>query len=255
MNRSILAFSATAIVLLGISQSTRADSIELVNGDLLHGKVVSLDDRELRLMSDIHGAVIIAREKVAAVGLGEYRLARPAAEAARVSGRTQVPARRAVVSGDGATITAAVPVAPGPTQDIVRQLRAQGLSAENIAELQKAMPMLKEPAAKKYFDDTVKGLVEGDLNVDDIRKQAIRARDEYRKSVKGLGPEAEKALDQALGGYMQILDRFIRDSDPKAAKEKQPPPVDESAKKSSPDDAPLPPASDTPQPAEKTEPR
>jgi hypothetical protein len=137
-----------------------------------------------------------------------------------------------------------------PAQGIVRQLRAQGLSAENIAELQKAMPMLKEPGAKRYFDDTVKGLIEGDLNVQDIRKQAINARDEYRKAVKGLGPDAEKALDQAFGGYMQILDRFIRESDPKAANQNQLAPINR-ANQPPPQNAPQPPADNAPQPAEK----
>jgi hypothetical protein len=127
-----------------------------------------------------------------------------------------------------------------PAQDIVRQLRASGLSPENIAELQKAMPMLKDPGAKRYFDNTVQGLVEGKVNVDDIRKEAIRARDEYRKSVKGLGPEAEKALNQALGGYLEILDRFIQEAEPKANQAGQPGTTKSGAKEPAPA-APKPP--------------
>ena len=59
MNRPAI-LAVTAILLFGDPCNSRADSIELINGDLLHGKVVSLDDVELRLISDIHGAVIIA---------------------------------------------------------------------------------------------------------------------------------------------------------------------------------------------------
>ena len=52
------------------------------------------------------------------------------------------------------------------------------------------------------------------------KKEAIRAREEYRKSAKSLGPDGEKALNQALGGYLQILDRFIDETDPKAPQTK-----------------------------------
>jgi hypothetical protein len=68
----------------------------------------------------------------------------------------------------------------------------------------------------------VKGLTEGTLNVQDIRKEAMRAREEYRKTAKSLGPDGEKALNQALGGWIDILDRFIRDSDPKVMKDTAP---------------------------------
>jgi hypothetical protein len=235
MNRPAI-LVATAILLIGGQRITRADSIELINGDLLHGKVVSLDDLELRLISDIHGAVIIARDKVAAIGFGERKLVRPAAVAAADgTPDAQGVVRRSVTVGDQSQVTATVPIAPLPAQDVVRQLRAQGLTAENITELQKALPMLKEPAARRFFDDKVKGLTEGTLNVQDIRKEAMKAREEYRKTAKSLGPDGEKALNQALGGYLDILDRFIRDSAPKPTDGQPSPPPGESEKKLKPE--------------------
>jgi hypothetical protein len=226
------AWLLVATVLLCSQNLTRADSIELINGDLLHGKVVSLDDLELRLVSDIHGAVIIARDKVAAIGFGDRKLVRPAAASAIDTGPdTQGVVRRNLTVGDQERVEATVPLTPLPATDVVRQLRAQGLTAENIAELQKALPMLKEPAARKYFDEKVKGLTEGTINVETIRKEAIRAREEYRKTAKGLGPDGEKALNQALGGYLDILDRFIRDSDPKVMKKDPPAAPSEAEKK------------------------
>jgi hypothetical protein len=231
MNRPNYLVVTTLLLLYG-QEVTRADSIELINGDLLHGKVVSLDDVELRLISDIHGAVIIARDKVAAIGFGERKLVRPAAVDVLDGGPdAQGVVRRSVTVGDQSQVTATVPIAPLPAQDVVRQLRAQGLTAENIAELQKALPMLKEPGARRYFDDKVKGLTEGTLNVQDIRKEAMRAREEYRKTAKSLGPDGEKALNQALGGWIDILDRFIRDSDPKVMKETAPAAPSETEKK------------------------
>jgi hypothetical protein len=236
MMKAIFCLSTLVLVaLVAQSSQLRADTIELVNGDLLHGKVVSLDDRELRLVSDIHGAVIIDRDKVAAIGLGERKLTPPpVADVAAPAGNDPVVRRTMTVNGRP-TVTATVPLTPAPTQDIVRQLRAQGLSAENITELQKALPLLKEPGAKKYFDDTVKGLAEGSINVDNVRKDAIRAREEYRKTAKNLGPDGEKTLDQALGGYLQILDKFIRDTEPTATDRKTTPAEEGSKRQSAPE--------------------
>jgi hypothetical protein len=236
MNRPAI-LAVIAILLFGDPGNSRADSIELINGDLLHGKVVSLDDVELRLISDIHGAVIIARDKVAVIGFGERKLVRPAAASVPDGTPDAQGVVRRTAPGDQSQVTATVPLTPLPAQDVLRQLRAQGLTAENIAELQKALPMLKEPAARRFFDEKVKGLTEGTINVQDIRKEAMRAREEYRKTAKSLGPDGEKALNQALGGYLDILDRFIRDSAPKTVTEGQPTPLPgDSDKKPKPED-------------------
>jgi hypothetical protein len=213
------AVMAIAVLSAGIPLAC-ADSVELVNGDLLHGKVVSLDDRDLRLVSDIHGAVIIARDKVAAIGLGDRKIARPktAADIADTAGDAQAVVRRNSPADGRTTVTATVPVAPGSVQDVVRQLRAQGLSVDNVNEIQKAFPELKEqPGVKKYFDEKMQGLIKGDVSVEDIRKDAVRVREELRKTAKSLGPDGEKTLNQALGGYLQILDKFIRESESKQA--------------------------------------
>jgi hypothetical protein len=250
-------FAIAAWCALGTPALTSADSIELINGDLLHGKVVSLDEVELRLVSDIHGAVIISRDKVAAIGFGERKLA-PAAptEANGIPADVQGMVRRSVTVSDPARVTATVPLSPLAGQDVVRQLRAQGLTPENISELQKALPMLKEPGARRYFDDKIKGLTEGTINVQDIRKEAMRAREEYRKTAKSLGPDGEKALNQALGGYLDILDRFIRDSAPKTVTDSQPAPVpSESEKKAAPESAKKDPSNDVPTQDEKAIPR
>jgi hypothetical protein len=249
MNRPAI-LAVTAFLLCGGQSIARADSIELINGDLLHGKVVSLDDVELRLVSDIHGAVIIARDKVAAIGFGERKLVRPAAASVADGTPDAQGVVRRSLPGDQSQVTATVPLTPLPAQDVLRQLRAQGLTAENIAELQKALPMLKEPAARRFFDEKVKGLTEGTIDVQDIRKEAMRAREEYRKTAKSLGPDGEKALNQALGGYLDILDRFIRDSAPKTATDGQPsPPSSDSEKNVKPEGA-KPPETKSAPPAE-----
>jgi hypothetical protein len=192
MSSSIVMRHGVALLLLAIALAAPglgwADYVQLVNGDMLHGRVLGLDEKQLRLESDVHGKLSIPRDKVVAITFGE---------------RKPVPA--------------AVPAAPaasaGGLDDILQQLRAGAGGAGDAGELQKLMPLLSNPSAMKFFQDKVGGLKDGSLSVQDIRREAIRARDMV-KDLK-LGPDAE----QALAPYLGILDRFIREADPARGKE------------------------------------
>ena len=76
------------------------------------------------------------------------------------------------------------------------------------------LPLLATPEASKYFNDTVKGLMGGTRSIGDLRKDAMRAREELKKATKGLGPD----VDAAVAPYMQILDSFLRETEPPATK-------------------------------------
>ncbi len=75
------------------------------------------------------------------------------------------------------------------------------------------------PEASKYFDDTVKGLLGGNLSINDIRKDALRARDELKNATKGLGPDVETAVRP----YLMILEKFLGETQPPAKTEKPAP--------------------------------
>jgi hypothetical protein len=182
------ATTALAAVLL-FSAGLRADSVQLVNGDVLNGRVVALDEQQLRLESDVHGKLSIPRAKVVAITLGDRKLAPVAA----------APAPAAVPAGPASSL-----------DDLFKQLRAGAAGANEVGEVQKLVPLLSSPDAMGFFQEKLRGLRDGSLNVQDIRKEAIRARDQVKAATKGLGPEA----DQALAPYLGILERFINESDP-----------------------------------------
>jgi hypothetical protein len=229
---------AVAISLLIVGWS-RADSVQLTNGDLLNGEVITLDARELKLKSEIHGQMTIARAKVAAVAFGEKNLLTELAEAAQAAARQASNDRAGnksdrvgggwVQGGSGnrgtpgtgrsGTLGARDPLSGArSTQDVLNELARQGVTGLDLEQFKAAFPVLKDPEARKYFDEKAGGLLRGEISVQDIRKDAIKARDELKKATKGLGPE----VDQALGGYLNILETFIRETDPETEATAQP---------------------------------
>jgi hypothetical protein len=65
------------LVLVATCTITRGDSIEFVNGDVMKGKVVSLDDKTLKFESDVIGVISIARAKIARIHLGDVKPTKP----------------------------------------------------------------------------------------------------------------------------------------------------------------------------------
>ena len=179
---SILVFSALPAA---------ADSVQLANGDVLNGRVLGLDDKQLRLESDTLGQINIPRVKVVSINLGDQKS----------------PPK-----------TGAAPAGLSP-EGALKQLQASGVNPKDIGDIQKMFPLLATPEASTYFNDTVKGLLGGTLAVGDIRKEAIRARDELKKATKGLGADVEAGV----APYLMILEKFIGETQPPAppAKPKQ----------------------------------
>ena len=211
LRRALLA-SAAALAACS-APALRADVVQLVNGDTINGKVVSLDETQLKLKSEVLGEMSLPRDKVASIYLGDGR---PPAAA--------VPAR------------AAVPAAPvdkarllGPPGDSVEEildnLQKEGVDIHDVNELKKQFPLLAMPAAGAYFDRTVEGLNNGTIGVGDIRKDAIKARDQLQDLKKDLARELGPGSDGVLDSYLGILDNFIEQTEPPKPAEPAPLPA------------------------------
>jgi hypothetical protein len=74
---AVLVLAASALIGVGIP--LKGDTVQLVNGDVLRGKVVSLNDAQLVFRSDSFGEIKIERSKVDLIALGTKGLptARP----------------------------------------------------------------------------------------------------------------------------------------------------------------------------------
>jgi hypothetical protein len=190
-------FVGCVCVLAGLAATVSGDTVQLVNGDNVSGKVLSLDAKQLKLKSDVFGELSIERSKIASIHLGDAAPAKPA----------PAPAAQVQVT------------VPQPNLDVINQLRSQGLDPSTLGDIKKAFPLLTQPGAGKYFDNAVSGLMSGKLDVGDIRKDAMKVVDEVKKLEKELGPQAT----QALRPYMSILENFIAETEPKKPAPPQPP--------------------------------
>lgn len=217
-----------------------ADTLQLANGDLIHGRVVSIDDSVVRLESEILGEFALPRGKIVGIVFGEAKkpaidpgieiIEPPAPEyedssPAEGGGKKQeTPAeiiKRLAAPDFGPKAVADLesklgktPANPnGPAEqtpeDVVRQLRAEGVDPRLMNELQLRLPGFASPEVQSYFNDTVGGLIDGSVSLQDIRDDAIDARDQLIDLKEDLGPDAA-----ALDGYLGILEGFIRTTAP-----------------------------------------
>ncbi|MBJ42130.1 MAG: hypothetical protein CMJ80_02335 [Planctomycetaceae bacterium] len=61
-------------------------------------------------------------------------------------------------------------------QDVLKQLQTDGLPNSTVNDLKKQLSMLENPEVKEYFMDRVGGLMSGRISIDNIRDDAIDAR-------------------------------------------------------------------------------
>ena len=206
----------TVLAILSFSMIASADQVELSNGDTISGKVVSLNATHLVLKSELLGDVTLARENVAAVYLGEKRPAPKAASPEPAASAAAAPAADDFINkllgrkmADAKTPPAAKGAAAATPQELIDKLQRGELDAGSLAEVQKMFPLLATKEAGGYFNETLSGLITGKLGIQDIRKEAIKARDGIMELKKDIGRDAD-----ALSPYLGILEKFIKETEP-----------------------------------------
>lgn len=185
---------------LFLASPLRGDTIELTNGDVLNGEVISLDGKQLILKSDVLGEVKLDRSKVSAIHLGD----KPVLNRQTAPSPNPAPQKPAL----DPQVQNALNAAPS-SEDVLKQLQGGGVNPQMIGALQSKFPLLNTPEASGYFNDTLSGLMSGKINIQDVRKDAVKARDQLKDLQDELGPDGA-----ALNGYMSILNKFINETKP-----------------------------------------
>ena len=174
----------------------RADVLVMQNGDRYSGKVLAVSADTVVLNSEILGKINVPRRKVANLAFGTNAAAPQA---------TDVLAPAAV----NAPAAAAPPalVLAGTNLDLSAALRQLGANTNFIGQIRQQM-FAGNPQAAGRFDEMVNGLFTGQMNLDDLRRQAQSSAAQLRALKRELGPDADDALD----GYLKILDAFVNEA-------------------------------------------
>ena len=150
----------------------------MLNGDRYSGRVLSVTADTVVLQSEVLGKINVPRKKVANLAFGTNAAAPNAAtNAARLSAPTNLPtaASFAALANTNADLSAALRH-PGANTNFVRQIREQLLAGS--------------PEAASKYDELVNGLMTGELNLNDIRREAKSSADQLRALKRDLGSEA-----------------------------------------------------------------
>jgi len=158
--------------------ASRADEIEMKNGDRYVAKIVTLSNDVVVVQSDVLGTVTLPRSKVSSIRMG--------------SNFAPVAALPAPTRGGQTTATAASAVTPPTT------------AQTNLNQYLKDA----DPAAKAKFEELLSGLQSGRISVNDLRAQAQSVVTQLKTFKRDLGPEGDELLD----GYLGVLEGFLQDT-------------------------------------------
>ena len=195
MRAKLLFICAGVVWWFAAAAGLRADVLEMQNGDRYSGKVLAVSADTVVLNSEILGKINVPRSKVASLTFGTKAAAPKAAGNPTSPVSTNPPA-------------APAPMALADTNlDLSAALRQLGANTNFIGQIRQQM-FAGNPEAAGKFDEMVNGLFNGQLNVNDLRRQAQSSADQLRALQRELGPETDDTLD----GYLKILDAFVHET-------------------------------------------
>lgn len=157
--------------------SAFADVVFCKTGDQLHGTVVLVDEKEVKVRSEIAGELKIPREKVLSITFGN-------------------PIKVPQVATNA------------PSAKPAAALGTNGkVDAEAIAKVQQDFLATATPEAQAMYQDMVKGFLSGKLSVQDLRGQAQDALNQLNDLSNELGDDEISGI---LGSYGAILQNFLK---------------------------------------------
>ena len=186
-----------AVLLAVVTSGTAlADQVQMQNGDLYSGKVVSLNGDTLVLQSEVAGTLRLPRAKIALLTLGTNST--PVARGSALTNRP--PAVPAAVTTNV------------PPSEMAAALRQLGAHTNLIQRVQAQFLADAGPEANAKFNELMGGLMSGKLSLEDLRAQAQSAATQMHEARKELGDDAGVMID----GYLAILDHFLKETAPPA---------------------------------------
>ncbi len=166
------------------------------NGDRYSGKVLSLIADNVVFQSEMQGEIKVPRQKVASLAFGTNIVASPVAPtAARVAVSTNL------------STSSALTVLANTNADLSAAFRQLGMDTNFVGQI-RAQMLAGSPEAAGQYDAMVNGLMTGQINMSDLRRQAQSSANQLREPKRDLGPDAGDSLD----GYLEVLVQFLKES-------------------------------------------
>jgi hypothetical protein len=205
-SKPLLARSAIIVTLI-VAPGLRADVLEMQNGDRYSGKVISVSPDTVVLTNEVLGQITVPRSRVTSLSVGTNAV---------------VPKAAVVLAPPVSTNLSAITVpavVANTNMDLSAAFRQLGANTNFVGQIRQQM-LAGNPEAVSKYNELVNGLLSGRLSMGDIRQQAQSAAAQLREMKRELGPETDEALD----GYLQILDSFIKETanEPTAAAPQSP---------------------------------
>jgi len=203
------------LALTFLTLPVRADWLQLSNGDTFQGELMEMSLKEVKLKHEILGEITIPRDRVHAIVLGDFQAGkRVMADGTEAEPETPEEVIDRLVNPDFDS-KAVQKLEQGAKRqktpyDAVEQLRREGIDTKLTDSLHLMLPGFGSPKVQEHFHSRVDGLMNGSISINDIRNEAIDARDQLQVLMDELGPSGA-----ALQGYFGILDNFIQKTDPK----------------------------------------
>jgi hypothetical protein len=199
---------------LAAAFATRADVLELVNGDQFRGTVLSLTQSNVEFQSESLGRITLPRDKVARVTFREPAVATPVAKPIGTNTPSHATGPSLIMAGTNHLSPAP---APGSAEAALQQLRQNGLDPKLVTQVQQQVFGQANPEAAQKFDELMGGLMSGAINIQDLRAQAQTSIQQIQDAKQALGPD----LGDMFDGYLAILQNFVTET----ATNSPPPPV------------------------------
>jgi len=201
MSARMLSVPAGLILLFVTAHWLRADEVNMENGDRYFGTVLSVSAETVVLKSEILGVLNVPRKKVASLAFGNDATApKTATAAAPTSGSTNLPAGTPPA------------ILPDTKMDLSAALRDLGTNTNFIGQIREQF-LADNPGAASNYDALVGSLINGTLNLEDLRREARSSVAQLRELKRDLGPEAASSID----AYLEVLDNFLKETDTQPA--------------------------------------
>jgi hypothetical protein len=193
-------FYSVIVLAAGISRLS-ADEVGMQNGDRYFGQVLSVSSDTVVMNSEMLGKIKVPRRLVITLVMGANPASTVSSSRADViTGTKNLPTVAPVDSSLAGVKT---------NVDLAAAFQKLGANGTNFVGQIRDQMLAGSPEAAGKYDEMANGLMNGSLNLNDVRQQARASADQLRALKQQLGPDA----DQSLDAYLEVLDNFLKETD------------------------------------------